>query len=461
MNCRIRSLAILAGFLATSQSARVAWPHDIPNQRIDRSIQVTLSSSRLVVDYEVSLTELTLTQDLRSLIGNLPGADRAQWLARYAEVTGPQNAKGLLVSVNSRAEELVYRGHDLVVEEHPRYTFHFEAAIPDGGRLTVRDTNYTSSEGTSRLAIRGRDGLIIEGDDRPAEVDQIQIRPVWQLSNEDERRTKEATVRFRRPSTSENLRPGSEVSQPIPVTDAANRDQPASIRSNAESNRPSRISELLDKRTGLSSAFIALIALCLGAAHAVQPGHGKTLVTAVALSPDARWYQAMLLGFSATLAHLGSVLLVALALWYTGATAVGTVHRGLSQVAGFAIAAAGFWRVGRHLGGYAEHALDDFRRVRMSSLGIVGLGLANGLVPCWDAVGLLVLAASLGRLATGVNLVIAFSLGMAMVLAAVAWVAWTMKSATFGWDRSPIWQHRLGLVSGLMLAAIGLYLFFV
>ena len=39
--------------------------HDIPNQRVDRSIQVTVKPGDLQVDYEVGLTELTLTQDLR------------------------------------------------------------------------------------------------------------------------------------------------------------------------------------------------------------------------------------------------------------------------------------------------------------------------------------------------------------------------------------------------------------
>ena len=50
--------------------------------------------------------------------------------------------------------------------------------------------------------------------------------------------------------------------------------------------------------------MLVLIALGLGAAHAIQPGHGKTLVTAVALGPDARFYQPALLGLATTLAHL-------------------------------------------------------------------------------------------------------------------------------------------------------------
>ena len=64
------------------------------------------------------------------------------------------------------------------------------------------------------------------------------------------------------------------------------------------------------------------------------------------------------------------------------------------------------------------------------SLGeLLGLGLAGGLVPCWDAVGLIVLATALGRLGTGVILVVAFGAGMAGVLVAVGLLAGRLKAA--------------------------------
>ena len=154
-----------------------AWPHDIPNQRVDRSTQVTIRPSRLEIDYEVSLTELTLTQDLRALIGTLPGADRSLWLARYAEVTGPLNAKGFLIACDGRPVPLSVQGYDLSVEEHPRYTFHFQAPLPEGGVLTIHDTNYASSEGTSRLAVRARDGASIQGDGLPPDVERSPFAP--------------------------------------------------------------------------------------------------------------------------------------------------------------------------------------------------------------------------------------------------------------------------------------------
>ena len=117
----IRLLVVLA-FSAVVPG--FAWSHDIPNERIDRSIQVSLSPGLIAIDYEVSLTELTLTQDLRRLIGSLPGAERQEWLARYGQETGPLNAKGLLVTVQGAPIPVSMKNFDLVVEEHPRYTFH-------------------------------------------------------------------------------------------------------------------------------------------------------------------------------------------------------------------------------------------------------------------------------------------------------------------------------------------------
>ena len=86
-----------------------ARSHDIPNQRVDRSIQVTVGPGRLEIAYEVSLTELTLTQDLRALMGSLPGAERSAWLALYGEVTGPLNAKGFAVTVDGQPVTLAGR----------------------------------------------------------------------------------------------------------------------------------------------------------------------------------------------------------------------------------------------------------------------------------------------------------------------------------------------------------------
>ncbi len=436
--------------------AAVATAHDIPNQRVDRSIQVTLTPGRLAIDYEVSLTELTLTQDLRSLVGSRPGAERSEWLKLYGEVTGPLNAKGFLISVNGQPVRLESTGYRLAVEEHPRYTFRLEAAVPASGRLKLRDTNFGSSEGTSRLAVRGRDGVTIKGDDGPTDVEQVPIRPVWQLSDDEERRTKQIDVTYRSPVAV----PAPAVADGVPgIGEAA--PQPVETTPPSAKTRVQALADLLDRGAGASWAILAIIAAGLGAAHAIQPGHGKTLVTAAAIGQGARWYQPALLGLATTTAHVGSVLAIAAVLWATGSSRVGSIHVGLARGAGFVIAAVGLWRLGRHLGGHGEHdqehAAGDI--TRRSALSLIVLGLAGGLVPCWDAVGLLVLAASLGRLAAGVGLVLAFSAGMAAVLVAVGGLAWRLRAAALGRLSNPAWPRRLGIAAGALLATAGLVLF--
>ena len=468
------STVLLAGAFACADSP-AATAHDIPNERIDRSIQVSLSPGSIAVDYEVSLSELTLTQDLRRLIGSLPGADRQQWLDQYGQVTGPLNAKGLLVTAGGEPVPLVMRNFDVVVEDHPRYTFHLIGAIPAGGRLRVRDMNYVSSEGTSRLAVRGLAGVVITGDSLPGDVTKIDIRPTWILSDEEERRTKQVQVDYRCPDQTgarsaslEELADGDLgpqrplVKQPSPAHELSLFDS-------------RRLSALLDGQSTSSWLVLVVIAISLGAAHAIQPGHGKTLVTAVALGPDIRFYQPALLGLTATLAHMGGVLLIAGVLWFSGATRVAGVHEALTKLAGFAIGAVGLWRLGRQLGGYPEHADPsspfaprenvsdpslDSARSSLNNRGLIALGLSGGVVPCWDAVSLLLLSAALGKLAAGVAMVLAFSAGMALVLVLVGLLAWKLKATALGPASEGRWRKPLAVASSGILAAIGFYLFF-
>ena len=81
------------------------------------------------------------------------------------------------------------------------------------------------------------------------------------------------------------------------------------------------------------------------------------------------------------------------------------------------------------------------------------------MVPCWDAVGLVVLSAALGRLGAGVVLVIAFGLGMAAVLVAVGLARRPAQVEDDALAANPDLGRPLALASGLILAAIGLVFF--
>lgn len=434
-----RIVGLVAFFSATAHA------HNIPNARVDRSIQVTVRPERLEVDYEVSLSELTLTRDLRDLIGTLPGAEPKEWYERYGQETGPLNARGILASVDGRPLDLECRGFDVTVEEHPRYTFHLDATLPARGKLVVQDTNYVASEGTSRLAVRGRDGITIRGDDLPSEVALIPNRPVWQLTDQEERRTKQVEVDFDRPRTPPRTSPAAatppKASKPAPTVSTPSK----------------RLSSLLDRASRASIAGLLVVAFGLGMAHAIQPGHGKSLVAAAVVGRRGRWTRGTLLAFVATLTHTGSVLLVAAGLWLTRSARYGAIDHALAQVAGFAIAAIGLWRLGRHLGGYGEHGPDEQTASDPSIRGLIGLGVAAGLVPCWDAVALIVLAEAVGRLALGLALLVAFSLGMALILVIVGLLAAQFRRVLQ--DRRGVdWERVVGIGSSVLLAMIGITL---
>jgi nickel/cobalt exporter len=198
-------------------------------------------------------------------------------------------------------------------------------------------------------------------------------------------------------------------------------------------------------------------AFVLGAAHAIQPGHGKTIVAASSLGPDFGPIRGALLGLATATAHMASVALIAAALWATRSAQRAEIHVALSHIAGFVIAAIGFWRLGRHLAGFGEHR-HDRTTSRSDVRGIIPLALAGGAVPCWDAVALVIISEAIGKLPLGLILLGAFSLGMATVLVAVGLIASRFRSAFEKSGTGGGWERRLGIISGLILATIGLSL---
>jgi nickel/cobalt exporter len=434
--------------------------HEIPNARVDRSIQAILGPGRLAIEYEVSLAELTLIQDLRALVGGqLPGADRADWFNAYGRETGPLNARGLLVTIDGRPARTEVQGFDLVVEDHPRFTFHFVTPIPPRGRLALHDTNFTTSEGTSRLAVRALTGVTVQvqGDNLPTDVSQIAIRPTWQLSDVEELRTHQVVLDY-------------QTTPPFPDAGApglAQKSRPSAIEPETQASRAeppeeptgNPLTRLLERNRGLSLAMLMLVALGLGGAHAIQPGHGKTLVAATVIGDRGNWLRGTLLALVTTLTHTGSVVLIAVALWWTSSTRFSEIHLAVARVAGFSIAAIGLWRLGRHLAGHGEHPDDsDFEEADRSRHGILWLGVAGGLVPCWDAIGLIVLAGAWGKPGLGLILLFAFSLGMALVLVLVGALAARFRLWLESRPSARGWEHRLGIASGLVLAVIGVYI---
>lgn len=445
--------ARLAVIVCLASRPDLAFAHDIPNARIDRATQVTIAPGRLRVDYEVSLAELTLAQDLRQLdpdaeLGGEGG--RPALFERYAQVVAPLNARGFLVRVGAAEVELATLGHEIAVEGHPRFTFHFEASLPPDGHLTLADTNYASSEGPVRLACRVDPAVSARGDLPPADLEAIPIRAAWELSDREEAATRRLTLDYA---------PAATQARPVALTAAPPTPTPESAPA-----RPADagLTRFLDGGSPASRIAWLLAAFALGLAHAIQPGHGKALIAAASLGDLGSSRRGAALGMMTAVVHLGSVAALAALLWLLDFRQYDWAHALLTRGAGFAVAVVGSFRLGRALAGSGDRT-DLFEFAAHPSArptaGLFSLALAGGLVPCWDAVALLIVAHAAGRLLWGMALLVAFSLGLGVVLVAVGWLAGRVRRRFAALGEANSTDPRLRWLTGasaLALLIIGL-----
>jgi len=178
-------------------------------------------------------------------------------------------------------------------------------------------------------------------------------------------------------------------------------------------------------------------ALFWGAAHALSPGHGKSIVTAYLVGQRGTPWHAALLGLIVTATHTVGVFtlgFVTLALsqfivpdhlypWLNLASGLLVVSIGVSVL-------AARWRHARaHSHGHHHHHHDHDHAGEdgPSFRGLLAVGVSGGLLPCPSALVVLLAAISLHRVAFGLLLIVAFSLGLALTITGVGLVAVAAK----------------------------------
>lgn len=224
-------------------------------------------------------------------------------------------------------------------------------------------------------------------------------------------------------------------------------------------------------------AFALVIALALGALHALTPGHGKTVVAAYLVGSRGTTLHAITLGSIVTLTHTGSVFLLGiLTLAASQYILPTTVIPLLEVLSGLLILGLGVYLLWQRFlywrktitptavpgGGsqFAQAAIPggDSSKARKYSLtpsatgkkilsgikiekqsatlhhhgdgkmhshevpeaitwrSLIALGVSGGLVPCPDAIAILLVAIAINRIMLGLMLIVSFSLGLAVVL---------------------------------------------
>jgi nickel/cobalt transporter (NicO) family protein len=172
-----------------------------------------------------------------------------------------------------------------------------------------------------------------------------------------------------------------------------------------------------------------LIAGFWGAAHALTPGHGKAIVAGYLVGSRGKPRHAVLLGVVVTVTHTAGVFaLGVVTLLLSQFVVPERLYPWLTVASGLLVVAVGgsvFWSRWRHRRAHRQR--HDHHRHHHShtpdTRGLLGIGVAAGLLPCPSALVVLLSAISLHRVGFGLALIVAFSLGLAATITSIGLLA--------------------------------------
>jgi ABC-type nickel/cobalt efflux system permease component RcnA len=238
-------------------------------------------------------------------------------------------------------------------------------------------------------------------------------------------------------------------------------------------------------------ALAVLLSLGLGAAHAVSPGHGKTLVAAYVLGSGGSARSALQIGLWVAVSHTAGVLVLgAITLVASELLLPERVIAWLSLGSGIVVTGLGLVLLGRLVmarrgGTSATHASHDHGHDHphghdhghdhppasgtLTWRSAIALGFAGGAVPSASALIVLLVAISTDRPLLGIGLIVCFGIGMAIVLGGLALLAGRVRQVAARPDGlsnrrparlavrlAPIAAGVIVLVSGLAFTAAAL-----
>jgi nickel/cobalt exporter len=533
-NRRGRFLVLCLSSLCVLCDGAVGSAHPVPKDNHDRTIAVWLTARGVEVQYVLDLDEGRAARDLAR--EELAGISTPEEFYRtFVRWLAPVLANNLDAGLDGKSLAFQCVERNATVKDgdqplfHLRCTFRFEAPWePTPGRahaFTFREANYHDDDFSSlKIALKADTGVRLSAVLAPEQA--LQDRPAVERKPGDGERLRKLSANFTideiayrgeaRPARTPQAEPprkrprgrqvagaaklgsgaGAGESKPGPRAETAAGERkpgaPATgqretkpgprAETAAASSRPQNLLHLLlDTRRGL--AMMLLMAVVLGAAHALTPGHGKTLVAAYLVGERGTVGHAVLLGVVTTVTHTAAVLLLAALLpVFFKDTPDADVQSALGMVGGLLVAGLGLWLLLRRLAGQADHVHlpghghhhhhhhhgHDHDHVPLPAGGKVGfwqlvvLGVQGGIVPCWDAIAMLCVAISAQRLWLGLPLLLAFSAGLAGVLILLGiGVVYTRDWAGNRWGDGPRARRlarALPLVSAAFITVMGLWL---
>jgi high-affinity nickel-transport protein len=262
---------------------------------------------------------------------------------------------------------------------------------------------------------------------------------------------------------------------------------PLSLAANQQKTPRNTFTELITQQN-LSLWFLftaAIIAIGLGALHALEPGHGKTIVAAYLVGSRGTARHAVLLGLIVTVSHTAGVFaLGAITLYASRYIVPEQLYPWLGVFSGITIAGLGCYMLLRRWTGTAtdhSHApgssqahwpfsrksqlisdepaqflLEEGVTKKVSLTQLFTLGITGGIIPCPAALIVLLSAFALHRIALGFFLIVAFSIGLAAVLIGFGMaMVYARRFMTHLQTDGPLTKRWLPIASSAFITVLG------
>jgi ABC-type nickel/cobalt efflux system permease component RcnA len=405
-----RLVAALAALVALAVPA-IASAHPLGNFTINHSSTVTVSGDRVYVHYVLDMAEIPTLQARQA--GEI-----------HAAALRSRAVPGLLLAVDGRRAQLRPLRQRLQLRSGagglPTTRYELVLAGPQlkgASSLELRDETYPGRLGWKEVVVSAGAGASITATTAPSTSPSRQLRayPTDGLSSPLAVTRARATVE-----------PGPAPGAPPPLTEQTAEPHSSGFES------------LVTRDLGPAGILVALaFALFWGAAHALGPGHGKSIVAAYLIGQRGTVRHAVYLGGIVTVTHTAGVFaLGAITLLLSELIVPEDLYPWLNLVAGVMVVVIGAGvlrarlahRVAHrraHAQGHHHHHHDhhDHDHRDLSPRSLLAVGVSGGLLPCPSALVVLLAAISLHRTAFGLALVLAFSVGLALTITAIGLVA--------------------------------------
>jgi ABC-type nickel/cobalt efflux system permease component RcnA len=397
----VRKLVVLVAAVAALAAPDAAFAHPLGNFTINRFSRVEVRGDRVYVDYVLDMAEIPTFQ-----AGRIDAPAYARRIARGVALTVDGRPACVAPAASALAHPPGAGGLDTtrleVVLRGPR--------LRGSSTVAYHDNNYAHRIGWKEVLVGAT----------PSRSHELRAYPRDLLSS-----PLDVT------SATAHLAPRAGPSTPPPLARGASLQAPDRVADHGFAGLVAR---------GQLSLLVVVaslgVALFWGMAHALSPGHGKTIVTAYLVGQRGTPWHAALLGLIVTATHtIGVFTLGLVTLLLSRFVVPEQLYPWLNLASGLLVVGIGgsVLLTRLHARRTHEHAhAHHHHHHGLKSPGgrsLLAVGVSGGLLPCPSALVVLLAAISLHRVAFGLVLIVAFSAGLALTITGIGLVAVLAKRA--------------------------------